>query len=187
MNIMDGPDSWKIPFFWRKLFIYFWIFSLLGHYFEVVGAYLIHFIVNNALWHPETMTTIPLAVPYGIGAVASILLVGDLARSRKLNFIEVFIVNTVICSVIEYTCAAILINFYGHNKYWDYSDSFMNLDGYICLEASLVFGILSTIFIYFIYPATENIFKKISKGQADALFWSMLIAYSIDLVDSYIK
>ncbi len=182
---MNGLHSSKGCLYPEKLFIYFWLFSILGHYLEVVGAYLTHFITGNEMWHPATMTHIPLAVPYGLGAAAAILLAGDLAKNGKINALQVFAVNLIACSVIEYTCAAILVELYGYNKYWDYSDRFLNINGYICLEASLAFGVLATLFIYYAHPRLEDKLSRMTERQIEFIFAFMFVSYVLDAIITY--
>lgn len=174
-------------YYWQRLFVYFWVFSLVGHYFEVIWAYLISFTTGSSIWNPTTITLIPLAIPYGLGAVSVILLVGNYAKNNNLNIWAVYFISIISCSVIEYTCSAILVNIYGFNKYWDYSERLFNLNGYICLEASLLFGLLATIFIYQIYPIFERYFNSLNKSYIDVAFWIMIISYSIDLIYYYSK
>lgn len=175
------------PLFWKKLFVYFWFFSLAGHYLEVTGAYAVHLITNNVLWHPLTMTYVPLALPYGFGAVTIIILLGDSVRGHKLKAGAVFVIGMIACSVIEYACAAILVEINGYNKYWDYSERIMNINGYTCLEAGLVFGLLSLLFIYCIYPFSEKVLNNLGSRRVSMMFWLMLIIYALDLAFSYLK
>ena len=42
-----------------------------------------------------------------------------------------------------------------HHKLWDYSDNPFNLHGYICLELSILWGIVAIILSSFIHPITE--------------------------------
>lgn len=184
---VDTPSLkqvWREWRFWQELFIYFWVFSLAGHYLEVGWAFFIHIVTGHPLWHPITSLFIPLSVPYGLGTVAVILLTWPLVEKHKFNPIIIFILNVIITSIIEYFCALMVVNFAGHNQFWDYSNRFMNINGYVCIESSLLFGVASTLFIYYIYPFCEKFLQRVKNRQLNIIFWTLLTCYAVDLVYS---
>lgn len=167
----------------RRIFIYFWITSLIGHYVEVIWAIFRHqFLGASGYWLPTNVTIIPLAAPYGLGVVAIILFVMPLMKKYKLNPALVFVLNVVITALVEYICAAVLVLIFGRNEFWNYSNVPFNLNGYICLSNTLTFGLVSTIYIYFLHPILTDFLKKLTKKHFNTFFWITAVSYMIDLI-----
>lgn len=166
----------------QKLFIIFWVFSFLGHYLEILWALFNHVIFGSQLWVPSTPTILPLAPPYGLGVVAVIVFTWPLVKHHDFGPIEAFIVNVFISGIVEYLCAAFLVFVVGYNKFWDYSNQPFNINGYICLENSLLFGFGVTLFLYYIYPLYTKAMNKLKQEQIDTLFWVLFISYGVDLI-----
>lgn len=166
----------------QKLFIIFWIFSFLGHYLEIVWSWLNHIMLGSSLWMPNVPTIVPLAPPYGLGVVAVIVITWPLIKKHELNPMQSFALNTVICAVVEYFSAAFLVLVDGYNKYWNYSDQSFNLNGYICLENCLLFGLGITVFIYYVYPIYIKIVGKFNSSQLYSIFCILFVVYVIDLI-----
>lgn len=171
----------------QRLFIIFWVFSFLGHYLEIFWAWFNFLIFGSQLWIPTTPTILPLAPPYGLGVVVVILFTYPLIKRHEFGPIEAFVLNVFICGIVEYLCAAFLVQFVGYNQFWDYSNQPFNINGYICLTNSLIFGFCVTIFIYYIYPFCHKAMNVLKTKQINNLFWLLLITYTIDLIWMNIK
>lgn len=73
---------------------------------------------------------------YGVGGV---MLLVCLKPFRK-NKLVTFILSMILCAILEYGTAWYLETF-KQMKWWDYSGYFLTLQGRICLEGIVVFGI----------------------------------------------
>lgn len=180
-EVFETP-SFRSFSFWQQSFICFWMFSLIGHYLEIIWTRVLHLITSNSLWIPKTPTVVPLAVPYGLGAVTIILVIYPLMKRYKLHPVIVFILSTIITSAVEYMCAVFNTLTFGHNPFWDYSDRLLNVNGYICLSNSLLFGVVAMFFIYFILPSFEKALKSLTSSQLNIIFWILLSSYGMDLI-----
>jgi len=166
----------------QKLYIIFWVFSFIGHYLEIIWAWFNFIIFGSQLWIPTTPTVLPLAPPYGLGIIAVLLFTYPLIKRHDLGPAEAFVLNVFICGVVEYLCAAFLVLVVGYNQFWDYSNQPFNINGYICLTNSLLFGFCVTLFVYYVYPFCYKAIKKLKMSQINNLFWLLFIAYVIDLI-----
>lgn len=132
--------------FFRYLFI-FCVFSVIGWILELVYRSL----VEKKLVNPGFMTgcVVPL---YGFGAVI-LNIICSLAHKIDSNYkvLLIFILSVIILSLVEFISGFILYKFM-HLKLWDYSMYKYNYKGFICLEFSLVWGLLSLVFYLFIFP-----------------------------------
>lgn len=166
----EALDHWYSFDKWQKLFLYFWFFSVIGQVHEIIW------------WNPRIETAIPLAPPYGLGVVAVILYVIPLIKEFRLKAWSVFGINVIVTGLVEYLCAAFVVVLFGYNRFWDYSDRFLNINGFICLDSVLLFGIMATVFIYFLYPICEKFFGWVQKKHIGIVFWFLFIFFIVDMV-----
>ena len=125
-----------------KYFLYFIIYSFIGWLMEVVlKSKDEHKFVNRGFLIG------PICPIYGFGVLLIILLVGN----SKSDLLAVFLKSILVCSVLEYFTSYFMEKLF-HARWWDYSKNKYNINGRICLETMLPFGILSTIVIYVVHP-----------------------------------
>jgi uncharacterized membrane protein len=182
-ELPDGNEK-PIFVFFEELFIYFWVCSLIGHYLEIFASHIYQMIYGGRLWTPIIQTIVPISVPYGFGAVAVIILTVPLVKKYKLHPIGAFFLNIFITGAVEYLCAAVIVLVDGHNRFWNYSHDFMNINGYVCLKSAVLFSIAATLFIYLVYPFFEKIFSRLIRRQIDVIFWVLFLTYGADLLNS---
>lgn len=82
-------------------------------------------------------STGPLCLVYGVSAVLLTLTMQELSG----HFLALFLGCMVICTAVEWFTGKLLERLNQH-KWWDYSNKRWNFDGYICLQYSLLWGIL---------------------------------------------
>lgn len=167
----------------QELFLYFWVISVLGHYLEELWVAL----AIDPQWHPVMSTFLPLAPPYGLGAVAIVLFVAPLKKKYKMGPLVIFLISAFVSALVEYLCGVVISMFLGSNPFWDYSHSFMNIQGYTCLESALLLGVLATLFVYFVYPSIEKLLQKIGEKRILIIFLILFITYAIDVVCMFLS
>lgn len=136
--------------------------------------------INNSNLHSGIFYG-PITEVYGFGVLTLILLKKYFLDQLKINkYLKLFI--TFLSSFILLT----LIEFIGGNTLnllfdidmWNYSKKALNYGKYICLELSITWGILGTIFIYF----AKNFFDKIIKIIPLKLTYIILIINILDTI-----
>ena len=88
-----------------------------------------------------------------------LLLFTNMKDKLSVNAIKTFI----IVSVMEYTSSVISDRVFNH-IIWDYSDEFLNINGRICLEMSLIFMVLGLFFMYVLDPRIRKLYDKLKKN-----------------------
>ena len=179
-----AEKSLKLPF--KEVFIIFFVFSFLGHYLEVFWA-IVKSLAVNSTWYPVINDPIPLAAPYGLGAVAIALVVLPLKEKKQLSKPWVFLLSAITAGVVEFFSALIVVLFYGKNYFWDYSDQPLNLFGFTSVWACFLFGVSSLVFIYLIYPGYQKVMQKITKNQLKYIFWVLFGVYWINQVVVFLR
>ena len=137
-----------------SLIFMFFIFSVTGWVWEVS----MHFItdgtfVNRGMLHG------PWLPIYGVGGLLILML---LYRLRKKPIVE-FLSIVVLAGFIEYLTSYYTETLYAGKKWWDYQGYFLNLDGRICAEGVLTFGVGGMILVYLIAPMLDNYLRKITR------------------------
>ena len=82
----------------------------------------------------------PFCFVYG---TAGVLLAVGLADLRN-NWFALFAGSFLIATVVEWITAKLLERVH-HRRWWDYSDKKFNLDGYVCLQYSALWGVLGAV------------------------------------------
>lgn len=117
---------------------------------------------------------------YGWGSILLLIL---LKKTRKKPILT-FLLSMFICGILEYTTAWYLETF-KQARWWDYDGFFLNIQGRICLEGLIIFGIGGCAFIYFAASLLESIYKKIPKNLKTTLCLFLIICYVTDLAYSF--
>jgi len=87
------------------------------------------------------------------------LLIYILLNRYKNHPLVVFMGSFVFCTVIEY-CTSLWLEKYRHNFWWTYKNMPFNIEGRICLLASIFFGLGGLFCIYIAAPKLKKLFDK---------------------------
>ena len=63
-------------------------------------------------------------------------------------------------TIFEYVVSVVLESLFGL-RWWDYTGYFININGRVCLEGLLVFGLGGCGFTYLVAPFLDNLYNKI--------------------------
>ena len=135
------------------LVLLFLSFCILGYIWEVsLHLFTYGFFVNRgALFGPW----LPI---YGSGGILILVLLKKYRKNLPLLFLMTFI----LCGIVEYGTGWYLETF-KHMRYWDYTGYFLNINGLVCLEGLLFFGIGGCLFTYVLAPFLDNVYKKVNR------------------------
>lgn len=120
---------------------------------------------------------------YGFGCVLILLL---LKRFRMRPKVE-FSMAVLLCGCIEYFTGLVLELTHNGQKWWDYTGYFLNLDGRICAEGLLVFGVGGMAFVYVIAPLIDNWVKEHLNKKLSAACLVLLLLFGADVVYSHFE
>ena len=85
-----------------------------------------------------------------------------------------------ICSTLEYI-TSVLLEIAFNTRWWDYSNDFLNLNGRICIETTVLFGILGTLIIYVVNPFFVNLLDKLSNKTINVLCCLLIFIFIADI------
>ncbi len=159
------------------------IYSIIGWMIEVsYHAVTMGKVVNRGFLNG------PLCPVYGSG-VLMVLMVVDLCGEwfgfetdlSRAKVIELFIIGIIFATLIE-LIAGFLLDQLFHARWWDYRDRRFNLNGYICLEFSIYWGLGIAFVLRVIQPVFENIVSSIPVRISWILLSAFYLIFIIDIV-----
>jgi hypothetical protein len=153
-----------------ELLWYFCIYSFLGWILEVIY----HAVTTGRVVNRGFLDG-PVCPIYGFGALAVVSL-SDLAASVRPDFVNpplVFLVGMVLATAIELFAGWLLDRLF-HTQWWDYSDKPLHFHGYICLEFSLLWGVMSVFAIFILHPFVRMMTPSFLPLPATRLFLGAL-------------
>lgn len=162
---------------WR-IVAYFIIYSVVGFIIETIFGVL----TKGVLESRKSFLYGPFCSIYGLGTVLMIL---PLQRFKKNNY-TLFAAGFVIGSIIEYL-VSLIGELIFHIKWWDYSDQILNLNGRICVQFSLFWGLLAIYLMSDINKRVDKLIdflkKKISMGilKTAVVLVSIFLAFDLGI------
>ncbi|MBQ8952416.1 MAG: hypothetical protein IJ065_14880 [Eubacterium sp.] len=160
---------------------YFMIYSIIGWMIEVsYHAVTMGKVVNRGFLNG------PLCPVYGSGVLMVLMVVELCGRwfgfetdLSKAKVIELFIIGIIFATLIE-LIAGFLLDQLFHARWWDYRDRRFNLNGYICLEFSIYWGLG----IAFVLRVIQPVIAKVVSSIPVKISWLILgFCYAIFTID----
>jgi uncharacterized membrane protein len=93
---------------------------------------------------------------FGFGAVLMIYIL----EPYKNDYVVLFVLGLVICCLLEYFTSLIMEKIF-KLRWWDYSDMRFNINGRVCLETGVKFGLGGIIIVKFFNPILISILSLI--------------------------
>ena len=121
----------------------------------------------------------PYCPIYGWGAIAITILL----KRYTYDPLVLFIMSTLVCSIIEYFTSYFMEKKY-HARWWDYSSKKFNINGRICLETLIPFGILGLLIMYVTNPMLFKIYQSISEIVVHIISITLFIIFIVDNIIS---
>lgn len=151
-------------------FLLFLIYACLGWCMEcTLGLIQNHKFVNRGFLIG------PYCPIYGVGVVGVTLLLSRFSN----NILLLFIFSTITCGILEYFTSYIMEKLF-NARWWDYSRKKFNVNGRICLETLIPFGVISVLVLKYLNPF---IFSKLYLIPSKILMYvtiSLALIYILD-------
>lgn len=155
-------------------FILYILYSFLGWCMEVVVIY-----ISTKKLVDRGFLIGPICPIYGWGCLFIILLLNKYLEDPLV----LFVMSVLICSILEYFTSYIMEKLF-KARWWDYSDRKYNINGRICLDNLVAFGLLGLLMMYFINPFFVNILGKVNSIILNSIAICVFIIYLIDNIVS---
>lgn len=123
----------------------------------------------------------PYCPIYGWGAVLVSLSLSRYASSPVI----VFIMAMVVCGTLEYLTSYFMEKLF-HARWWDYSNRRFNLNGRVCANTLIPFGLLGLTMVYLVKPFLFGLFDRLSENFRLGLAIGVVVIMIADHVISIV-
>lgn len=117
----------------------------------------------------------PYCPIYGWGAIGITILL----HRYTDDWVVLFFMSMITCGILEYATSYVMEKLF-HARWWDYSRRKYNINGRICLETLIPFGIMGVIVMYITNPFILNNLAKIPENVLNIIAIILFIVFSID-------
>ena len=164
-----------------SLALFFFIFSIAGWIWEVL-LFLFKYgtLINRGCFYG------PWLPIYGTGCtlIALLMYIPSFRKMTKNPIITFFFIM-ILCTIIEYFVSWFTDTTIGV-VYWDYTRNFLNLNGRICLENCIFFGLGGTLCLYVVAPLLEEKFQRINIKKRLIIITILVAIFTVDVCYSLI-
>ena len=170
LNYMRHYSIWSLITIFLSMSVFGWLWE--------VGMHLVSYgeFVNRGALHG------PWLPIYGTGAVLILTVLNKFRRNPALEFGA----TIVLCGFLEYMTSLVMEIATGGTKWWDYSGYYLNLNGRICAEGLLVFGIGGLAIVYAIAPMIDDLVSRFNEKKVMAVCTVLMVLFLADVIYSQI-
>ena len=155
----------------------FLIYSIFGFILEIIICFILKNPINSGILYG------PWTPVYGIGILIIIFLNNKLKKYKKTkHYLLLFLFSFIILTFIE-LIGGYLIEFTFNDIYWDYSALPLHIGKYISIEISLIWGLLSIIYVKYLKKFTDTISRYIPPIITIILFLAFITDFIITLIN----
>ena len=170
-RVLSAERNYKL----LHLALMFFIFSAAGWIWEGMLGYVTSgVLVNRGVLHA------PLLPIYGKGVILILILLKKFRKNPVAEFMGIILLS----GCMEYFISWYLEITYDGKRWWDYSDYWLNLNGRICAEGLIFFGIGGMFVVYVAAPFLDNKMQKMNHRRLMILVAVLLVIYAGDSVYS---
>lgn len=119
----------------------------------------------------------PIIPIYGFGAVLICIILSPVSH----HYLLLFVGGMFLATLLEYVTSFLMEKIF-HAKWWDYSERKFNIQGRICLSASLFWGVLAVVMTYFLKPISNDLIDLIPRRTGQKLAMAIMFVGTVDLV-----
>lgn len=157
-------------------FLLFIIYAFLGWVIEEINE-----VVTTKKFVNRGFLIGPYCPIYGFGG----LIITFLLTKYNNDLLILFVLSVVIFSCLEYFTSYLLEKLFDA-RWWDYTNRKYNLNGRICLETMIPFGLLGIFVIHYSNPFILKILTSLSSEAMSATCYTLFAIFFIDIIVSTI-
>ena len=135
-------------------FMIFLIYSVIGYICEITSVSL----ANKKIVLSRGYLIGPVIPIFGFGGI----IITIFLKEYISNPLTTFILGMFYCCTLEYVTSYIMEKIYGL-RWWDYSDKKYNVNGRVCLETGVLFGVGSLFIVNIFNPIIFTFLNKMPK------------------------
>lgn len=157
------------------LFLLFLVYSFLGWCMEMVVCYF-----ATKKWVNRGFLVGPVCPIYGWGCLLIIVLLNRYMDDPLVLFVMAMLV----CSLLEYFTSYLMEKLF-KARWWDYTHKKYNINGRICLDNILAFGVLGLLMSYLINPFVVEMINKVNVNVLNIMALVLFVLFLVDNIISF--
>lgn len=173
MNKKVQLQPYILLFFLASICGWFWELLMRGWMDGVTMS------LTDILLHFRGVLHGPWVPLYGCG----VLVLAALQFFFKKHRLLLVFLSIACCGILEYVTGYILETLF-HQKYWDYTGFFLNVQGRICFISVFGFGIVGAAFAIFLLPRYLKLFENMSGRLLSKISLSLTLLFAVDSIYS---
>ena len=158
------------------IFLLFLMYSIVGWIIEVIDI-----LIEQKKLVNRGFLIGPYCPIYGIG----LLLIVHFLKKYTDSVLVLFVMSSFICIVLEYFTSFVMEKLF-NARWWDYSDKKFNINGRVCIETTILFGLGGMLVMYILHPFLTSILDMFSKKVLIIIAIIFMVIFVSDLVISLI-
>lgn len=167
--------------FYEKVFLFFFIYSLVGWLLETLYCF-----YDLGYFTKRGFLLGPMCPIYGYGALILLLFL----KPVKNNIIKLFLTASIVFTIFEYLVG------YGLEalflmKFWDYTGQFLNINSRVTLSFAIIWGLFAILFINYLHPVvdrfTDFLYEKVDPTILSTIIKVLVVLFATDTILSSIK
>ena len=159
----------------RNIFLLFLIYSIIGWLIEIIHIY--HYTKKIA---NRGFLIGPYCPIYGVGAI----ILTFIFNHASDDLFGIFAKAMIVCALLEYTTSYIMEKLF-NKRWWDYSNRKYNLNGRVCLENLVLFGIAGCLLVKITNPILNDFIMFLPDYIANAVSIISAIIFISDIITSF--
>ncbi|MBO5209694.1 MAG: putative ABC transporter permease [Lachnospiraceae bacterium] len=148
----------------------FFCYSFIGWILETVMA-----AVKQKQFVNRGAVNTPFCALYGMTAVAITIFGQDLHGGW------LFVGSVIVATLFEWIAGHLVERIY-HERWWDYSQVKWNLDDYVCLPASVAWGVLALVMMHWGNGLLTRLFQMIPQPVDAIIVWILFAVLMLDIM-----
>ena len=157
------------------LFLVFFFYSVIGYILEVISCC----ITTKKFTLSRGYLIGPYIPIFGFGAILML----SFLDKYKNDVITLFVLSMVVCCLLEYITSLLMEKIF-KLRWWDYSNKRFNINGRICLENGVRFGLGGLIITKYFNPLLINFIKMFNENTIIIVGW---VFFGIIILDFLIS
>lgn len=156
-------------------FLLFIIYATLGWLIEVIGK-----LIEKKRFINRGFLIGPYCPIYGFGALA----ITFLLKKYTSDIIALFVMAILVCGTLEYLTSYFMEKIF-HARWWDYSTKKFNINGRVCLNTIILFGLLGCFIMYVSNPFLLKVLNALPDLALYILSTTLFIIFIVDNIISF--
>ena len=158
----------------RVYFLLFLTYSVAGWVMEVVGK-----LIEKKKFINRGFLIGPYCPIYGTGAI----LITFLLKKYVPDPFALFVMAILVCGTLEYLTSYFMEKIF-HARWWDYSQRKFNINGRVCLNTIIPFGLLGMFIMYVSNPFLIGKFEALPELALNITSGLLLVVFLLDNIIS---